>query len=161
MRFMTLCIYQWDILYAIATDTETIVMVQGLWFSTKIRAFTPTISPSPLRCGGTIVQWCMCGRGTGGQCGRIRRWCGWCGRGTGAAGSGEVHQGGVGIFFIIFRKWHHQRFQKRHHRGLPSSPPLVRQRFWNQRWWRSGAGGGNCFCSSGRKLWVQHNFKKL
>jgi hypothetical protein len=37
---MTLCIYLWDVLYAIATDRGTITMVQGFGFSMKIRGFT-------------------------------------------------------------------------------------------------------------------------
>jgi hypothetical protein len=37
---MTLCIYLWDVLYAIATDPGTIAMVQGFGFSMKIWGFT-------------------------------------------------------------------------------------------------------------------------
>jgi hypothetical protein len=37
---MTLCIYLWDVLYAIATDPGTIAMVQGFGFSMKIQGFT-------------------------------------------------------------------------------------------------------------------------
>jgi hypothetical protein len=40
MRCMTLCTYLGDVLYAIATDLGTIVMVQGFGFSMKIRSFT-------------------------------------------------------------------------------------------------------------------------
>jgi hypothetical protein len=43
MRCMTLCIYLWDVLYAIATDPGIIAMVQGFGFSMKIRGFTPAM----------------------------------------------------------------------------------------------------------------------
>jgi hypothetical protein len=43
MRCMTLCIYLWDVLYAIATDPGTTAMVQGSRFSMKIRGFTATL----------------------------------------------------------------------------------------------------------------------
>jgi hypothetical protein len=40
MRCMTLCIYLWDVLYAIATDPRTITMVQGFECDgTRIRVF--------------------------------------------------------------------------------------------------------------------------
>jgi hypothetical protein len=41
---MTLCIYLWDVLYAIATDPGTIAMSQGFRFSMKIQGFTGGIS---------------------------------------------------------------------------------------------------------------------
>jgi hypothetical protein len=47
MRCMTLCIYLWDILYAIAIDPGTITMVQRFRFSTKIWGFTLTNIKGP------------------------------------------------------------------------------------------------------------------
>jgi hypothetical protein len=46
---MTLCIYLWGVLYAIATDPGTIAMVQGFGFSIKTRGFTRDFEASQVQ----------------------------------------------------------------------------------------------------------------
>jgi hypothetical protein len=65
---MTLCIYLWDILYAIATDPGTIAMVQGFGFSMKMRGFTL----GNQRRAKEVANWDEVGLGRSAQAGRPR-----------------------------------------------------------------------------------------